>query len=124
MANKGVSALRIGRQQQSPAPPAAEGAVPESIVGSDVLATPLATREDRDSGWQPISTAPRDGTVVDLTAEDDDGVPWQMQWDAAFVNHLVSPLPGVWITPDGAFTWSEAEPEFGPTRWRPLRGDA
>lgn len=72
--------------------------------------------------WQTIATAPRDGTPIVLTWMDD-GKPqdqWLMQWGHIQRNELFAPgVVGMWITPDGCFTWTEDNPKGAPTHWRP-----
>lgn len=69
--------------------------------------------------YRPIATAPRDGTIVDVLAEDCG--PYRMKWNGAGVNPLVSLKAGIWEAVDGAFTWSE-DRGAGPTHWRPAVG--
>lgn len=62
---------------------------------------------DQNKEWQPIKTAPRDGTVIEVMA---DGIAASvMFWDAA--EHC-------WIEADGPCIWSEGD-DCGPTHWRP-----
>lgn len=72
-------------------------------------------------GWQPIETAPRDGTVVHLTWMDD-GEPqevWPMQWGHIQRNGLFPGVTGMWVATDGSVTWKESV-DAGPTHWRPI----
>ncbi|MET4529119.1 hypothetical protein [Bradyrhizobium sp. JR18.2] len=73
-------------------------------------------------GWQPIATAPRDGTVVELTWMDN-GRPqeiYPMQWGHIQRNKLFAgDTVGMWIMPNGAATWTEHDPDGAPTHWRP-----
>lgn len=69
--------------------------------------------------YRPIETAPKDGTVVLLRA-DNEG-PFLMYWDAALVNPLVGPEPGVWVLEGGGLTWCDRDPAVGPTHWAPRR---
>ena len=73
--------------------------------------------------WQDIGTAPRDGTIIELTWMDD-GKPqeiWPMQWAHIQRNDLFAPgIVGMWIIPDGSMTWTEHDPAGAPTHWRPL----
>lgn len=75
--------------------------------------------------WRPISTAPRDGTEVDLTWMED-GQPQEifpMRWQI-FRN---GGGKGIWAMQSkvsGALlcTWTEDDPSEGPTHWRPRAG--
>lgn len=66
--------------------------------------------------WHPISTAPRDGTIIDLTGPD--GEVWPMSWSVfAGMNQ------GIWAMRgrlSGALlsTWDERDPDGAPTHWR------
>lgn len=75
------------------------------------------------SEWQPIETAPKDGTVIELTALDN-GVPfeiWPMRWGHIQRNGLFPGTVGMWVTQRGfLMTWNGAPNEGGPTHWRPL----
>lgn len=74
---------------------------------------------------RPISTAPRDGTVVLVWAEDyNEDSPYRMRYDPRGYNILgyrdeSSPPLGLWVAEDGSFTWTESE-DSGPTHWCPL----
>lgn len=77
------------------------------------------------SGLQPISTAPRDGTVVDLYAVND-GLPTQrlpgMVWDSCGLT--MHGIQGVWVDssdPADGVMWSESDGRdgCGPTHWSP-----
>lgn len=73
--------------------------------------------------WQPISTAPRDGTLIDITAIEDDGSLFEihpMLWDGEQTNEMFAPgMVGMWTAPGGGYTWREGA--GGPTHWRPYR---
>lgn len=79
------------------------------------------------SEWQPIETAPRDGTEVELTWLEN-GRPqeiWPLCWNRFATNHLVQDHKGIWAMHDrltGALvmTWSEENPDGAPTHWRPV----
>lgn len=67
---------------------------------------------------QPIETVPRDGTLVIIGHED---VGWfHMQWNPTGSNAIFQLEPvGIWETPDGSMTWSEAG-GYGPAWWQPV----
>lgn len=71
--------------------------------------------------WQPLDSAPRDGTLIDITAIDDDGEVFEihpMVWDPSAKNAIFAPgMVGMWVAPGGEYTWREGE--GGPTHWRP-----
>lgn len=69
--------------------------------------------------WNDISTAPRDGTEVELTWIDDNGPNeiWPMKWDPDFRNGLFPDVVGFWVTPDESLSWNERG-DGGPTHWR------
>ena len=73
--------------------------------------------------WAPISTAPKDGTVIELTALDEDGDPfeiWPMSWQHIKRNGLFPGVIGMWATPYGSLTWNaDMNGDYGPTHWRP-----
>lgn len=73
--------------------------------------------------WMPIETAPRDGRIIEITALEDDGTPyeiWPMQWCHIQRNEFFAPGKiGMWTHPSGECTWREGE--GGPTHWRPLK---
>lgn len=67
--------------------------------------------------WRSIDTAPRDGTPIEVRC-DEEG-PFEMYWDRAGFNPLVSSEYGIWMSAGRHFTWCE-DSGFGPTHWRPL----
>lgn len=69
-----------------------------------------------DEGWRPLSSAPRDGTVVEVRAQDQPAL--LMRWDAALANPLVSTRKGIWVSVGNTFTWCE-DHGYGPEEWRP-----
>lgn len=81
----------------------------------------MSDRIESAGGWRPIETAPRDGSVVEITALEDDGTPFEihpMCWDANGRNTIFAPgMVGMWTAPDGSYTWREGD--GGPTHWRP-----
>ena len=68
--------------------------------------------------WQPIETAPRDGTTIFLWAKDAGG-PFPMAWEASGFNPLFSKSMGIWVLLGGGLTWTEDDPAGAPTHWRP-----
>lgn len=70
--------------------------------------------------WQPIETAPRDGSVIQL-AWMGHGKPagiWPMCWSQSATN------PPMWVTYNQQtgeieLMWREDDPDGGPTHWRP-----
>jgi hypothetical protein len=83
-----------------------------------------APTDNSQQGWQPIETAPKDGTVILLAAFDADGTPfgeeWPCYWGHIQQNGLFPGVTGMWTVTGGGVTWSEAPEEGGPTHWRPL----
>lgn len=70
------------------------------------------------SEWHDIATAPKDGTVIEVCALDDDTEgPFRMRWESNRVNMMVGTHAGMWACPFGNFTWDESR-GFGPTHWR------
>lgn len=77
--------------------------------------------------WHPISTAPRDGTVVDLTWMED-GQPqevWPMCWSLFAGAGMKN--KGIWVMRSSLSggvlcTWAEEDPDCAPTHWR-ARGE-
>lgn len=72
--------------------------------------------------WQPIETAPKDGSSVLLTAFDEGEMfeTWVMMWGHIKKNPLFPSKTGMWMTPDGMITWNGSHNEGGPTHWKPL----
>jgi len=63
----------------------------------------LTQGESRQSGWQDIATAPKDGTVIDLWMTDETGAEWR-ESDAYYVTDctddtIVYQPDGSWTTP-------------------------
>ena len=79
------------------------------------------------SDWQPIATAPRDGTEILLTWMEN-GTPaeiYPMRWNPFASNPLVQSGNGMWAMHDLAnsellVTWSETDPDGAPTHWRAI----
>lgn len=65
----------------------------------------------------PMSTAPRDGTLIVVGADDAGAFP--MRWNPEGTNRLVQHGKGLWEAQDGSFTWSEAS-GHGPEYWSPI----
>jgi hypothetical protein len=67
-------------------------------------------------GWNDISTAPRDGSLIRVGGENE----WyEMRWKEFGSSDTWQPdADGFWEASDGSFTWSEAD-GFGPTCWLP-----
>jgi len=74
------------------------------------------------SEWRSIETAPKDGTVIELTWLGSNGEPqeiWPMQWCHIQRNGLFPGKTGMWTMPNGGATWNDDDPEGAPTHWRP-----
>ena len=71
--------------------------------------------------WQPIETAPRDGTEVLLTwiegGKPQDIV--RMAWDPKRKNGFFPGVVGMWTAVGGNYTWCDANGS-GPTHWAPI----
>ncbi|TXN33920.1 hypothetical protein [Methylobacterium sp. WL19] len=66
-------------------------------------------------GWEPIATAPRDGSVIWVM--DPDCGAFLMRWSASTTNPMFSDATGMWLATDGSLTWCE-DTDAGPTWWR------
>ena len=80
------------------------------------MGTRIVTNAPSERDWLPLSSAPRDGTEVELTGTD--GEVWKMRWQL-----LPARLGGgIWAMCGFAggvlSTWSETDPECPPTHWR------
>lgn len=74
------------------------------------------------SEWQPIETAPKDGTLIILSWLED-GEPqeqWPCQWGHIQRNGFFPGKVGMWTAPDGSYTWGDSHPDGAPTHWRPF----
>lgn len=71
-----------------------------------------------NSDYQDISTAPRDGTVIEVM--DPDCGSFAMSWNADGFNPLVSTSEGIWECPGKTMTWCE-DNDCGPRYWRPYK---
>ena len=75
--------------------------------------------------WQPIETAPKDGTPVTLTWMEN-GKPQEiypgMVWNAFASNPMVQGGKGIWALHGKSgqllMTWSDEDPDGAPTHWR------
>lgn len=83
--------------------------------------------------WLPISTAPRDGTTVELT-DSPDGEVWPMRYEVFKPTRDGQPVAsekgtgrvgGVWamwgFSGSLLSTWSEEDPDCPPRLWRPVK---
>jgi hypothetical protein len=80
------------------------------------MSSPPVTMEQE---WREIESAPRDGTVIDLTWMED-GCPqeiWPMFWSDLARNAMFGERRGYWVIPGGGITWNP-EGDGGPTHWR------
>lgn len=74
----------------------------------------------RTGGWQPIATAPRDGTTI-IVMHPDCGA-FTMCWNPQTENGAFSPDTGMWEVP-GEMTWCERDhtgEDVGPSHWKPF----
>lgn len=78
----------------------------------------LELLDGQHNEYRDISTAPRDGTVVEVM--DPELGSFAMRWKADGFNSLVSLTEGILECPGGQFTWSE-DRDCGPRYWRPYR---
>jgi hypothetical protein len=77
--------------------------------------------------WKPIASAPRDGTLVRVGWKEPTDTKMQehfvMQWGHIQRNGLVGDHVGMWVSPCGGFTWSEADQDGAPTHWCELEDE-
>ena len=95
----------------------------ENLLRHDLLAAvrhALRAQPPTPSGWQPIETAPKDGTLVDLFVDghrETDCCWHRLDWEIAYLHWPADSM--------GWATWSERDGEYGriepaPTHWQPL----
>lgn len=77
------------------------------------------------SEWQTIDTAPKDGTVIELTWMENDRPQeiWPMQWGHIQRNGFFPGKTGMWVATDGSLTWNDDDPDGAPTHWRAAPSD-
>lgn len=79
------------------------------------------TREGLVEQWESIDSAPKDGTIILLTAFDSDGEQFEvhpMRWAHIQRNGLFPGTVGMWTHPSGAYTWNDDGQGGGPTHWQ------
>lgn len=88
---------------------------------------PTSHREVEMMDWQPIETAPRDGTAVALCWMENGKVAESfapMVWNQFAENPLYQRGKGIWAchakSGELLFTWTESHPDGAPTHWMPL----
>jgi len=71
------------------------------------------------TAWQPMETAPKDGSPVWLCDEHGDaGGPFPMYWAANGTSWAQRGV-GIWVLDGGGLTWTDEDPEGAPTLWAP-----
>ena len=73
------------------------------------------------SEWQPIETAPKDGTWIIGTAKDWQGGVVSMQWDSGGSTVIGGDYTG-WVRRDPSSRLLFAMRNIKPTHWMPLPG--
>ena len=76
------------------------------------------------SEWQPIETAPKDGTLIRIGwkfPEDAEMQEWfVMRWGHIQKNGLFPNAVGMWVAPDASMTWNDEDKDGAPTHWQHL----
>lgn len=76
------------------------------------------------SEWQPIDTAPKDGTLIRIGWKEPHHADMQewftMRWCHIQTNGFFPGMVGMWCAPDGSFTWNGTVDDGGPTHWMPV----
>ncbi len=74
------------------------------------------------SDWLPIASAPKDGRLIKLGWKEPYHTEMQewftMRWGHIHQNGLFPGKVGMWVAPDGSFTWNDTD-VGGPTHWMP-----
>lgn len=71
--------------------------------------------------WRPVSDEIKDGRLC-WVAHRDCGA-FLMRWSPNHRNGLIPDVFGMWVSPDGGFTWTErsafSDDYLGPSHWAP-----
>jgi hypothetical protein len=74
-------------------------------------------------GWQPYETAPKDGSLILIGWKYPEDEKMQeyftMRWGHIQQNGLFPNAVGMWVAPDGGFTWNDNDKDGAPTHWKP-----
>lgn len=94
------------------------------MMDEDIKAELDAIFARRNEGWQTIDTAPKDGTVIELTWMEKGNAQeiWPLQWAHIQRNGFFPGKVGMWTSPDGSMTWNDDNPDGAPTHWRSYVG--